>query len=148
MRCYYLQCPRKYPNQYKARCEAYMAANRQVGVQALTLFALFCISRGLTPRLGLGDHIEQNESIGDFSRDKKFELCVVNNQNQDGDNKARQDVGTLLPNATTMAEAAAAVENNIKDLIATSMGVSLGDIDPQKPLFDYGGKFNVTFLLH
>jgi hypothetical protein len=75
--------------------QTYMAANRQVGVQALTLFALFCISRGLTPRLGLGDHIEQNESIGDFSRDKKFELCVVNNQNQDGDNKARQDVGTL-----------------------------------------------------
>jgi hypothetical protein len=32
-------------------CVTYMAANRQVGVQALTLFAQFCTSRGLTPQL-------------------------------------------------------------------------------------------------
>lgn len=32
---------------------AYMAANRWVGVPALTLFALFCTSRGWTPRLPL-----------------------------------------------------------------------------------------------
>jgi hypothetical protein len=31
-------------------CVTYMAANRQVGVQALTLFALFCTDPGLTPR--------------------------------------------------------------------------------------------------
>ncbi|KXX75271.1 Lovastatin diketide synthase LovF [Madurella mycetomatis] len=88
--------------------------------------------------LGLGDRIEHNESTGGFSRDKKFELRVVKIGNQAGDGMAKQDMGTLLSNATSMAEAAAAVEENIKDLVAAAMGVSLEEVDASKPLYDYG----------
>jgi acyl transferase domain-containing protein/NADP-dependent 3-hydroxy acid dehydrogenase YdfG len=93
--------------------------------------------------LGLSDRIEHNESTGGFSKDKKFALRVkVGNQARDG--KAKQDVGTLLSNATSMAEAAAVVEENIKDLVAAAMGVSLEEVDAQKPLYDYGGKSYVS----
>ncbi|KAI4255610.1 MAG: hypothetical protein LQ352_002498 [Teloschistes flavicans] len=88
--------------------------------------------------LGLGDRIEHNESTGGFSRDKKFELRVVKIGNEGGDGKAKQDVGTRLSNATTMVEAAAAVEENIKGLVAAAMGVLLEEVDGQKPLYDYG----------
>ncbi|KAL9578153.1 MAG: hypothetical protein Q9212_005901 [Teloschistes hypoglaucus] len=88
--------------------------------------------------LGLGDGIEHNESTGGFSRDKKFELRVVKIENEGGDGKAKQDVGTRLSNATTMVEAAAAVEENIKTLVAAAMGVLLEEVDSQKPLYDYG----------
>lgn len=90
--------------------------------------------------LGLGDRIVHDESAGGFSRDKKFELRVVKVGDQAGDGKAKQDVGALLSNATTMTEAAAAVEESIKDLVAAAMGVSLEEVDAQKPLYDYGGK--------
>ncbi|KAI9689480.1 MAG: Type I Iterative PKS [Bathelium mastoideum] len=96
--------------------------------------------------LGLGDCIEHNESTGGFSRDKKFELRVVKVGDQAGDGSSKQDVGTLLSNATSMAEAAAAVEENIKNLIAAAMGVSLEEVDAQKPLYDYGGKPYIPFL--
>ncbi|KAI3391679.1 hypothetical protein diail_6958, partial [Diaporthe ilicicola] len=88
--------------------------------------------------LGLGDRIEHNESTGGFSKDKKFGLRVVKTESQAGDGSAKQDVGTLLANATTMAEAAAAVEENIRELVAASMGVALEEVDAQKPLYDYG----------
>ncbi|KAH6869417.1 lovastatin nonaketide synthase [Thelonectria olida] len=88
--------------------------------------------------LGLGDRIEQNESTGGFSRDKKFALRVVKGGDQSGNGEAKQNVGLLLANATSMAEAAAVVEENIKKLVAAAMGVSLEDVDAQKPLFDYG----------
>ncbi|KAI4249367.1 MAG: hypothetical protein L6R42_009028, partial [Xanthoria sp. 1 TBL-2021] len=94
--------------------------------------------------LGLGDRIEHNESTGGFSKDKKFELRVVKIGNQAGDGIAKQDVGTLLSNATSMAEAAAAVEENIKGLVAAAMGVSLDEIDSQKPLYDYGGESYIS----
>ncbi|KAI0448681.1 lovastatin nonaketide synthase [Xylaria acuta] len=88
--------------------------------------------------LGLGDRIEHKESTGGFARDRKFELRAVKGGNQARDSEAKQDVGTLLSNATSMAEAAAVVEENIKDLVAAAMGVSLSEIDAQKPLYDYG----------
>ncbi|OQE20988.1 hypothetical protein PENFLA_c015G08410 [Penicillium flavigenum] len=88
--------------------------------------------------LGLGDRIELNEHAVGFSRDKKFELRVVKISSEAGDGKAKQDVGSLLADATTMAEAAAAVEENIKDLVAAAMGVSSEEVDAQKPLYDYG----------
>jgi NADPH:quinone reductase-like Zn-dependent oxidoreductase/NADP-dependent 3-hydroxy acid dehydrogenase YdfG len=90
--------------------------------------------------LGLGDRIERNKSTGGFSRDKKFELRVVNVDTKDEDGSAKQDVGTSLANASSMREAAAAVEEDIKELIAISMGVAVEEVDSQKPLFDYGGK--------
>ncbi|CAO1603176.1 hypothetical protein XANCAGTX0491_006768 [Xanthoria calcicola] len=88
--------------------------------------------------LGLGDRIEHNESTGGFSRDKKFELRVVRMGDKGGEGKAKQEVGALLSNATSMGEAAAAVEENIKGVVAAAMGVLLEEIDGQKPLYDYG----------
>ncbi|KAJ5215071.1 Type I Polyketide synthases (Type I PKS) [Penicillium chermesinum] len=88
--------------------------------------------------LGLEDRIEHNPSIGGFSRDKKFELRVVNSASHLSDKSGKQDVGTLLTSATSMAQAVAAVEDNIKTLVAAAMGVSVDEIDAQKPLYDYG----------
>nr|ALQ32965.1 putative polyketide synthase [Fusarium scirpi] len=88
--------------------------------------------------LGLSDHIEHDESTGGFSQDKKFALRVVKSGSQSGSGEAKQKIGPLLANATSMAEAASAVEENIKQLVALAMGVSLEDVDAQKPLFDYG----------
>ncbi|KAI1261177.1 PKSN polyketide synthase for alternapyrone biosynthesis [Xylariaceae sp. FL1019] len=88
--------------------------------------------------LGLGDRIEQTESTGGFSVDKKFALRVVSSAGEAGDGHVKEDVGMLLSNAKSLAEAAAAVEENIKALVAGAMGVSLEDVDSQKPLYDYG----------
>ncbi|KAI0854962.1 PKSN polyketide synthase for alternapyrone biosynthesis [Xylaria cubensis] len=88
--------------------------------------------------LGLGDRIEQNESTGGFSRDTKFALRVVSVENEAGDGQEKEDIGTLLSKATNMTEAAAAVEENIKALVAVAMGVSMDEVDGQKPLYDYG----------
>ncbi|QKX61998.1 uncharacterized protein TRUGW13939_09154 [Talaromyces rugulosus] len=89
--------------------------------------------------LGLGDRIEHNESnTGGFSRDKKFELRVIKIGEQAGGSNGKQDVGTLLSIAKSMAEAASAVEENIKELVAAAMGVSLDEVDSQRPLYDYG----------
>lgn len=97
--------------------------------------------------LGLGDRIVHDEnSTGSFSRDKKFELRVVKTTNSTEGN-AKQDVSALLSTATTMAEVSTAVEENIKELIAVSMGVSLNEIDSQRPLYDYGGKLIYNFFL-
>ncbi|GAB0137266.1 t1pks [Epichloe bromicola] len=89
--------------------------------------------------LGLGDRIEHNESTGGFSRDKKFALRVVKVGNQGGHGEAKETVGALLANAASTAEAAAVVEENIKELVAVAMGVTLEEIDAQRPLYDYGG---------
>ncbi|KAL2784619.1 hypothetical protein BJX66DRAFT_348187 [Aspergillus keveii] len=88
--------------------------------------------------LGLEDRIETSKSTGGFSRDKKFELRIVHSGSQISDGNDTQDVGTLLTSATTMAEAAAVVEENIKSLVAAAMGVSVDEVDAQKPLYDYG----------
>ncbi|KAI8934469.1 hypothetical protein NX059_009197 [Plenodomus lindquistii] len=88
--------------------------------------------------LGLGEGIEHNESTGGFSKDKKFELRVVNVATHLADGSAKRDVGSVLADATSMREAAVAVEDHIKEIIAASMGLAMEDIDSQKPLFDYG----------
>ncbi|KAI1734273.1 PKSN polyketide synthase for alternapyrone biosynthesis [Xylaria scruposa] len=88
--------------------------------------------------LGLGDRIEQNESTGGFSRDTKFALRVVSVEEETGNGQEKEDIGTLLSKATSMAEAAAAVEENIKAVVAVAMGVSMDEVDGQKPLYDYG----------
>lgn len=98
--------------------------------------------------LGLGDRIEHNESTGGFSQDKKFALRVVKVGNQAGHGEAKEKVGALLANAASMAEAAAVVEENIKELVAVAMGVASEEIDAQRPLYDYGGKCNNPLSTH
>ncbi|PKX97840.1 type I polyketide synthase [Aspergillus novofumigatus IBT 16806] len=88
--------------------------------------------------LGLEDCIEHNHNIDGFSRDKKFALRVANSGSDNSDNSNKQDVGSLLASATSMAQAVAAVEESIKSLVAAAMGVSVDEIDAQKPLYDYG----------
>ncbi|OJJ02001.1 hypothetical protein ASPVEDRAFT_887593 [Aspergillus versicolor CBS 583.65] len=88
--------------------------------------------------LGLEDRITHNKSTGGFTRDKKFELRIADPGSQASDGNDKQDVGTLLASAATLAEAAAVVEENIKGLVAIAMGVSVDDVDGQKPLYDYG----------
>jgi acyl transferase domain-containing protein/NADPH:quinone reductase-like Zn-dependent oxidoreductase/NAD(P)-dependent dehydrogenase (short-subunit alcohol dehydrogenase family) len=96
--------------------------------------------------LGLSDRIEHNESTGGFSRDKKFKLRVVDVKTETGDDPTKQDIGTILTNATTLRDAEVAVEDNLKEVIAATMGVAITEIDAQKPLFDYGGKFCISFF--
>ncbi|EAT79697.2 hypothetical protein SNOG_12897 [Parastagonospora nodorum SN15] len=96
--------------------------------------------------LGLGDGIKHNESMGGFSRDKKFQLRVVGKGDEAEGVDAKQDVGALLSNATTMLEATAVVEDNIKEMIAASMSIGIEEIDPQKPLFEYGGKSSLSLF--
>lgn len=93
--------------------------------------------------LGLGDSIESSEEAGGFSKDKKFELRVVKIGAETGDGSTKQNIASLLASATAMTEAASIVEESIRELVASSMGVSLDEVDSQKPLYDYGGKFPV-----
>ncbi|KAJ3499201.1 hypothetical protein NLG97_g515 [Lecanicillium saksenae] len=87
--------------------------------------------------LGLGNRIEHKEGSDGYTKDMKFCLRVVKAATTDGEG-AKQDIALLLSNATTAAEAAAMVEENIKELVAAAMGVSLEEVDSQKPLYDYG----------
>ncbi|KAJ6788507.1 hypothetical protein PWT90_01621 [Aphanocladium album] len=87
--------------------------------------------------LGLGNRIEHKESSGGYTRDKKFSLRVVKSDSEEGEG-AKQDIGLLLSNATTAGEASSLVEEDIKELVAAAMGVSLDEVDAQKPLYDYG----------
>jgi len=96
--------------------------------------------------LGLGDRIEHNESMGGFSQDKKFHLRIIERGDETADVNVKRDIGALMSNATTMQEATAAVEAHIKELIAASMRIGIGEIDPQKPLFEYGGRFSPSLF--
>jgi hypothetical protein len=89
--------------------------------------------------LGMGDRLEYNKSVGGFSIDKKFELRVVKSEAAAADGTAKRDITELLTNAKTMPEAEAAVEEDIKTLVAVTMGISADEVDGQKPLYDYGG---------
>lgn len=89
--------------------------------------------------LGLGNKIEHKESSGGYAGDKKFVLRVIKSDAEEGKG-VREDIGVLLSTATTASEAASIVENDIKELVAAAMGVSLDEVDAQKPLYDYGGK--------
>ncbi|KAF7559478.1 hypothetical protein G7046_g4674 [Stylonectria norvegica] len=84
--------------------------------------------------LSLGDRIEHDESTGSFSRDMNFELRAVKVRNQVREGQAKQDFGIFLSNATIMADARGITAENIKELVAAAMGVSLEEVDLQKHL--------------
>lgn len=96
--------------------------------------------------LGLGGSIEHTESMGGFSRDKKFQLRVVGKGDEGEDVNAKREIGALLSKATTKQEATAVVEEHIKELIAASMSIGTGEIDPQKPLYEYGGRSSLSLF--
>lgn len=136
-----------YLGRYQHGWRGLQTSLEELGVAMRAIMRGSCTSGQSVPAqvvLGLGDRIEHNtSSTGGFSWDKKFELRVVKVGIQAVDGNAKQDVGTLMANATSLSEAAMAVEENIKELVAAAMGVSLEEVDSQKPLYDYGGKFDL-----
>jgi acyl transferase domain-containing protein/NADPH:quinone reductase-like Zn-dependent oxidoreductase/NADP-dependent 3-hydroxy acid dehydrogenase YdfG len=91
--------------------------------------------------LGLGDDIKRDRNLGGFAMDKKFELRAIDVDDQVGaGGEQKRSVASRLSEASTMGEAAAAVEESIKGMVSAAIGVQPEEVDAQKPLFDYGGK--------
>jgi acyl transferase domain-containing protein/NADPH:quinone reductase-like Zn-dependent oxidoreductase/NADP-dependent 3-hydroxy acid dehydrogenase YdfG len=92
--------------------------------------------------LGLGNELVRRPGAADFQHDKKFELRVtrVDQKTADGGMAgSSESLADLLANATTLDEAAAAVETDIKSQVAAAIGVAVDEVDSQRPLFDFGG---------
>lgn len=97
--------------------------------------------------LGLGDGLVREDGTTGFERDRKFDLRVVRRGNNAGEGREeRATVGEKLSKATTLGEASAVVEESFKAQIAAAIGVIIDEVDGQKPLFEYGGRFP-QFLL-
>jgi KR domain len=93
--------------------------------------------------LGLGDALIREEGSAGFQNDRKFELRVVRNGDSVVEASGKgMHVGEQLRTATSLSEAAAAVEDNIKAQIAAAIGVDVAEVDLQRPLFDFGGEFS------
>lgn len=113
--------------------------------------ALMAVMRGSTADggsipaqfvLGLGDKLVRNPGSTGFERDRKFDLRVVQPDGLATDAGTKEEsVGEKLSKATSLAEAAAAVEMSLKKQIAASIGVGIDEVDAQRPLPDFGGKF-------
>ncbi|PNY29656.1 Polyketide synthase [Tolypocladium capitatum] len=110
--------------------------------------ALLAVMRGSTADgrsipaqfvLGLGDKLVRNPGSTGFERDRKFDLRVVQPLGLATDVGAKEEsVGEKLGKATSLTEAAAAVEESLKKQIAASIGVGVDEVDVQKPLPDFG----------
>ncbi|KAF2839930.1 ketoacyl-synt-domain-containing protein [Patellaria atrata CBS 101060] len=89
--------------------------------------------------LGLGDNLVREEGSTGFQKDRKFELRVTTADAGASEGCGKGvSVGEMLSKATTVAEASAAVEDNMKAQIALAIGVEVEEVDGQKPLFDFG----------
>lgn len=99
--------------------------------------------------LGLGDNLIREQDTTGFQRDQKFNLRVTNSAGGVGVNSAKDGLGVTeqLSKATSLAEAQAVVEESIKATIAQAVGVGIDEVDGQKPLFDFGGKFFLSLSL-
>lgn len=97
--------------------------------------------------LGLGDNIvrSENGSGSAYTRDRKFDLRVVstegNGAGQDGVGVEGLDVTEKLKQATSLAEAATAVELVFKTQVAAALDVEVDEVDGQRPLPELGGTF-------
>jgi NAD(P)-dependent dehydrogenase (short-subunit alcohol dehydrogenase family) len=93
--------------------------------------------------LGLGNELVRRPGAADFQHDKKFELRVARveqNTTDGGLAGSSESLADLLAKATTLDEAAVAVETDIKSQVAAAIGVAVDEVDSQRPLFDFGGK--------
>ncbi|OJD32083.1 polyketide synthase [Diplodia corticola] len=93
--------------------------------------------------LGLGDALVRRPDAGGFQNDRKFDLRVARGgagAGGEGEDGGARKAGTaeLLAKAATLAEATAAVEEDIKAQIAAAVGVAVDEVDAQRPLFDFG----------
>ncbi|KAL8990013.1 MAG: hypothetical protein Q9169_008229, partial [Polycauliona sp. 2 TL-2023] len=94
--------------------------------------------------LGLGDKLvrEPGSGSGGFERDRKFELRVVRGAAGASGGGGKEDggvsVGVQLEAVTTMGEASAVVEDNLKGQISADTGIEVDEVDGQKPLPEFG----------
>ena len=94
--------------------------------------------------LGLGDRLVREPGSAGFERDRKFELRMVSPEGNAAGGEGQENgvsVGERLGTATTIGEAAMAVEDNLKGHIAVDTGIDFDEVDGQKPLPEFGGAF-------
>ncbi|EOA84353.1 uncharacterized protein SETTUDRAFT_33341 [Exserohilum turcica Et28A] len=91
--------------------------------------------------LGLGDELVRRPGTLGYMHDKKFELRVAKAEHNAADGAAggdTQSLAELLAKATSLEEAAAAVEADLKAQVAAAIGVAVDEVDGSRPLFDFG----------
>ncbi|KAH7080817.1 hypothetical protein FB567DRAFT_475401 [Paraphoma chrysanthemicola] len=91
--------------------------------------------------LGLGDGLIRRPGTVGFQHDKKFELRVAKLEQTAADGGGAGNSESLaeqLGKATSLEEAAAAVEADVKAQVAAAIGVAVDEVDAQRPLFDFG----------
>ncbi|PVI02664.1 PKSN polyketide synthase for alternapyrone biosynthesis [Periconia macrospinosa] len=89
--------------------------------------------------LGLSEGLTKRHGTTGFERDRKFALRVIEDGGVagGGDDKA-VSIADALKQSTSRAEAAVAIEDDLKAQIAIAVGVGVNEVDGQKPLFDFG----------
>ncbi|KAF2129725.1 ketoacyl-synt-domain-containing protein [Dothidotthia symphoricarpi CBS 119687] len=92
--------------------------------------------------LGLGDGLVRRAGGVGFEHDAKFELRV---KRDDGDASGEADrsgkgasVSAKLAQSSSLVEATAVVEEDLKAQVAAAIGVAVLEVDAQRPLFDFG----------
>ena len=90
--------------------------------------------------LGLGNKVYKSGSMG-FERDGKLDLRVLGEVDRGDGSTKEESVGDTLKKATSLAEAAAAGELSSRKQVAISMGVHSDEVDVQRPLPKFGGKY-------
>jgi acyl transferase domain-containing protein/NADPH:quinone reductase-like Zn-dependent oxidoreductase/NAD(P)-dependent dehydrogenase (short-subunit alcohol dehydrogenase family) len=91
--------------------------------------------------LGLNDGLVKRSGSHGFEHDRKFALRVVEEEGAAGaagEGKSAS-VADMLKQAASLADAATVIEEDLKAQIAVAIGVAVGEVDGQKPLFDFGG---------
>lgn len=91
--------------------------------------------------LGLGNKLVYNSGSSGFERDGKLDLRVLGEADRGDESTKEESIGDTLKKATSLAEAAAAVELSLRKQIAISIGVYSDEVDVQRPLSEFGGKY-------
>ncbi|KAL8877900.1 MAG: hypothetical protein Q9192_008569 [Flavoplaca navasiana] len=97
--------------------------------------------------LGLGDKLVRKPGSTGFERDRKFELRVINPEGNTDDGQGNGvSVGEQLGTVKTMGQASTVVEENLKGHIAVDTGIDVDEVDGQKALPEFGGRFCPLFV--
>lgn len=92
---------------------------------------------------GINDMLRREGPVVDqWARDAKFNHRVVLKSDAKLDElvDAGPSVSDLLQAATSLTEAAQLVQDTLRRLLAPGLGVQAADINPERPLYDMGGK--------
>lgn len=91
--------------------------------------------------LGLGNKLVYNSGSSGFERDGKLDLRVLGEVDRGDESTKEESIGDTLKKATSLAEAAAAVELSLRKQIAISIRVYSDEVDVQRSLSEFGGKY-------